>query len=1682
MAQESNENKNIQRFDGSLSDDIKDYHIKDNQWTHLRNGTVEIGTNNVTNEPANKNCINASYQIIGFIYLYEDLWAVFSTDDVNHEIGLFKEFTCNYTILIKDNVIEFAPAPCLNFNRNNLITGVSKQNFDCTWNIYWSDNYRNPDRVLNINNIPYKGAFNIDDNGCQIFEYETPLQIDCSKLKLNRDVKIPCLSLKRGSSGGNLLNGSYYATLAYTVNGQRVTNYLGLSNVAALFTHGDLFGALELDIVGLDESFDEYELVVISVTGSQSTVARRIGLYSTNQNHVFLDIISNELPVVPLELLPVHNNLMDSSSSITDIGNTMLRIGPRSKFDFNYQPLANQILVNWVSVEYEADYHRNGGINLNFMRDENAALFIRWVYTDSDKTPSFHLPGRAPLTGEQSPELGIYENTYHFENVNTAQQFDVTVSPIGDGGFQIAEGIMGYYETDELYPINKPAVWTTLCGKKIRHHKFPDRSLTDRTNIYTDDGISSPGPKIRVMGIKLYNIKAPVDNHGIPISGIVGYEILRGSRDGNRTIIAKGIINNFFTYGLENSTKDGVYANFPYNSLEPDPFISVTEGMTDRITGVLSNINPNPSFQTNLISFHSPDTTFRRPFLGAKELKIDGIVSGDATLKFYEPSEHPKNKMLTNFAYFIAAVTGLGLSVLKMSGPRGSSNGLPNIGGTTAATVLGSTIGLAVILAKVIATKQASDNIDDTYNNYGDVVKARDSNIDSIDAQDRNVANTLSTTEGTVMTSANKNSIFGGGLGNALGAFFRAVGGFSLFSQQWSEGVDTVIEIINSFSQYQQYALQQISHCFYNKYGGINNANPTPSRLAITTAKYLDPVFQEFDDLVTINNLYRARTVAIRLNTNFLPLIENFDASLKDISKQSLKTLPNPLSGLYDEPTYYFAVRKASSYYASLKVRLRNQYGQIGDVKQIPIGCPISVEIDFSNANNNVFNSPVLFGGDTYITRYTEKNTMFFFYDWLYKQFDGAEFDYFKYRMHKYPAYWINTNKIDLGDFIRGLTDNLGGQIVSLSNINQNVPPNDINQNPWLPSGAMSLDRAPGSMNVSQTSGGLSGFLNVNATAYKNSLFIIKSAYYYLFVSGVRDFYVESEVNLGYRDWEEPIQKRFYDSETFADLVGMFKSDPDIIKADNFYKYDYSLSVSKSFANIISWGSIQPTYYDPIVAENCYVYHPKRVIYSLPQQFEQVRDSWRVFLANNYRDFRSRITTIKSIGDNGAIIVFDSDRPALLQGTETLETIRGTKLTIGDGELFTKPQQNLTNADSAYQYGSCQNLRSVINTPFGLFFISQRQGKIFSVTNSLLNIAMEDMSWWFYKYLPYQILKDFPNYDNLDNPITGVGCQSVYDSKNEIIYFTKIDYKFKLESLIAGQDLFYDSSLKKLFILLPSLGVLTGTGPIGVGGTLPGGPDSDLINRPRFSISLNDSHYFEDVSWTVGYNIKRNSWIGHHDWHPDLTVPSQITFLTVKENGIWEHNTRCDLYCNYYGIDYPFEIEYLFNTGVQVNTLRSIEYYLEVYKYALNCNDRYLYLNENFDEAIIWNNEQCSGLLKLNLTNVDNPFLSVNYPIYNLSTVDTLFSKVESKYRINQFVDLTDDRGEFSNARRMIWNTANNGYAKNLNNINLNYQKNPLQQKRFRGYQGYVFLRRKVSGDNKFVFLFAINKMLDSKR
>ena len=144
--------------------------------------------------------------------------------------------------------------------------------------------------------------------------------------------------------------------------------------------------------------------------------------------------------------------------------------------------------------------------------------------------------------------------------------------------------------------------------------------------------------------------------------------------------------------------------------------------------------------------------------------------------------------------------------------------------------------------------------------------------------------------------------------------------------------------------------------------------------------------------------------------------------------------------------------------------------------------------------------------------------------------------------------------------------------------------------------------------------------------------------------------------------------------------------------------------------------------------------------------------------------------------------------------------------------------------------------------------------------------------------------------------------------------------------------------------------------------------------------------------------------------------------------------------------------------------------------------DKWEDLDYNFDAAIVYNNDQTSGLLVLNNAAYNDPWGNLQYPSIGANNINIEVSKVEHKFRFNQFWDVTNDRGEFTNAEQSIFNTDCNGYIRPLNPINLNYQKSPTQRKKFRHYSNHVILRRNVSQNRKMLLRLNNTKLQLSMR
>ena len=1514
-------------FTKGMVKDMNETFVGEGMWTHARNlvNNNHDGQSGVVgNEPATLHCVTLPYDLIGAIHVVDDQWAIFTTDDVNSEIGVFDESKCLYEKKVND--------PCLGFKRSHLITGASRKRFDCERPVYFADGL-NPDRFIDLDNIPWKYT-EAEKDGCIIKTIIEPRQLDCEKIRMAPLLKHPCINLKKGQISGTLPNGSYQAVIAYTERGVRFTSYLGQSEVQSLFTHENVSSSLELIISDIDTTYDEFELVIMArINGN--TVAKKIGNYSTSQGIIYIDRWDQEFETVPLSQIVFRGDASEKSDAIYEVNNYLMKVGDYTKFKFNYQQQANQIKANWVAVEYPADYYIKGGNNTGYLRDEQYAFFIRFIYNTGDRSESYHIPGRAATASDRQNVIGgdAFETTgtspvtrerWQVENTATIQSIAPYTLP--DGGRVVAGGDMGYWESTEQYPDDRFDIWGSLCGKKIRHHKMPDVTINGGSAV---NHFSNAGNSIVILGVEFSNITAPLDNQGNPITSIVGYEILRGSREGNQSIIGKGLINNMREYAIPtNNSVRGLFQNYPYNDLRPDKFLTEQpkkdgEGV---IKGQVTVSTPEMGgVSKRIFSFHSPEVSFSNPFLNPAEVKIYQEMTGSSRGQFEVPYRHPKFKVLNNTATVIGSIVGV-LNALNIF-----TNGVTV--GATEDYPIGLQIGPIPPLPfnSNVAGLSTSTPGAQVYN-----------------------------TAVTVLQTA-----------NIVANVFTIIATMNKFAELQKEKFLSLMRIL---VPKRQYAAQFVSHGFYDSTTASALGN---RRRRVLEASYITSGVQSFNIQYQVNNTNRSKVVVFQTDADIA------DPSVVDDSRVTLGEIN---TGLYQPVT-----RTISSHYGALKLSIPSQYGQLESIKQMPIsgGCVLPLTPD----KNKQFKTPVLFGGDIYINRFTEKNSMLFFTDWMMGEPDETEWDYTLYINLPYPRYWINNTEYN-------------GSVLQQAS--------DLRALDWRKSPAGSL--------------------------------YVHRGYFYLFNSGVRDFFVESEINLAFRDWEDEPAKRHYDPYRFVDLSLMFRSD--LIKSGDFYKYDYNLSISKLFNSHITWGNMLGRDYDPKVAEQCYVYRPSRVRYSLPQQEESRKDNWRVFLTNNYRDFQGPVTSIKPVNRTGALFMMNRQSPMQFMGVEELKMDgTGAKITIGDGGLFNQPLQSIVNTETSFEYGSCQNKYAVMNTPHGVFWVSQNQGKIFQYAGQIAEISRNGMKWWFAKHLPSELLKIYQDYPLFDNPVAGIGVQMIYDNTNEVLYITKRDYKPKRTDLLYDAGGFYE-----------------------------------MLEGVKTYRPFTNTLFWEDASWTISYDCKNQMWLSFHDWKPSFLLPSKTHFMSVKGTGVWKHNQRCDLFCNFYGTNYPFDIEFVSATGQMVNSVRSVEYLLEAYRYYNDCQDKFHVLDENFDTAMIYNSEQVSGLLELVKKDKSNPFAMLTFPQIGTSSIKINFSKEENKYRFNQFWDITKDRGEFSGVSVPMFITKPNGYEFEINPQYVNYQKAPLERKKFRHNVNRVYMRKVKSGDLKLMFKLSNQKLLPSPR
>ena len=592
--------------------------VKTGGLTYALNAALEnfdASSVNYQNEQGNEFCLQfpSGYALIGTYFINEKNKHIFFLCNPNiggSEIGYMDNNDCIYHTLVN--------AACLNFNINNPIHKTVHKIGNCKTEIYWTDGL-NSRRYLDIENIPYLPTY--DSTPCDPMLTN---QLDCNQLKIQPNFNIPELEVTRVYNGGDLTAGTYQFAIQYSdASGNPYTSFYSVTNptpianvreTTAIFDY-KVGKSIEITITNLDVSglYMYYNIAVIATVNNIST-PQLVGTYSIENQVDTVTYTGQNQTQIQLSIADIFEKYpyYDIAQDLTTAQDVIMWDNLTSIDRINYQQIASKVELLWET--YRIPPTENYGNELNatnlrgYMRDEVYAFEIVFLLKNGKQTDGFHIPGRAISYNEtQQPDIpntnadfigepdridpltGIGYSPY-WKIYNTATVLgQASGNPIGNATPH-EYGEFAYWESIETYPCNID-VWGDLASKPIRHHKFPDVLVSPiiENPVYALTPGFQPVPQndaVYPIGIKVNigQIQGLIQNSSLTTEqkdNIAGFKIVRGNRNTNRSIVAKGMLRNVGTYTRQDQTL--YYPNYPYNDLHEDPFLTNVSNAYDSL-------------------------------------------------------------------------------------------------------------------------------------------------------------------------------------------------------------------------------------------------------------------------------------------------------------------------------------------------------------------------------------------------------------------------------------------------------------------------------------------------------------------------------------------------------------------------------------------------------------------------------------------------------------------------------------------------------------------------------------------------------------------------------------------------------------------------------------------------------------------------------------------------------------------------------------------------------------------------------------------------------------------------------------------------------------------------------------------------------------------------------------------
>jgi hypothetical protein len=847
-----------------------------------------------------------------------------------------------------------------------------------------------------------------------------------------------------------------------------------------------------------------------------------------------------------------------------------------------------------------------------YLRDEIYAFEICFLLRNGKQTEGFHIPGRKinnyetsqPIifntnpdyigNGDPMPYWKIYNTAYI---VGTSNDFTSDVNY--KGPYQYGE--FAYWESTDQYPCNE-TLWGVLSGQPIRHHKFPDVLISPifESKVFSSiDGLEMGNTAIFPIGVRIdSDIESLIHKSSLTQDqkdNIVGYKILRGDRGTNKSIVAKGILRNIGEYQRNN--KNYYYANYPYNDISDDVFLNSSnnayseqcETFTIRITSsgdaTIDYIDCNTNKQASILYSQIAGPTVIRSYPDAI-----GFLNVDEEVKQFCCIGFPtiKSPATGDVEYATYDIWRIGSVPSFLDSLTGGCAGwtadwvdAKNVAHST--FVDGSPFNddykTKVKHNTLVSCSNYCDHCGIVHTYESTVSATKDCSLKNTPLSQstnanlryRQIFNSPETSFGSPFLGnilKIENAIFGRGV-----AHFQSVknnANYKLLTAEAQQDALKSSEDIAAkagtdkfdagimFTTYQSYLQIYINGITkknfaqaFHSIADYNYSAPVPNGLGIKQrmldiSLYLNAGSQSVSDVQPINNYQRETSVYLRTigsngTVTALPYpkdsVNVLSLGMTDISRFTISEKNNCGKGEKEENI------QVLSYYASLKNEFLNQWGQIYSY--------VTIDTGFQVFFGSSVKSTIIFGGDTFISRFGFKTKLPFFLNNTVNAPDDTEIFYDEIGNIGYPKYWHTARSI-LQDYSGPNSGNLTS-IISYKDHNF-----DCANHPVVGGGTSSS---------------------------------FYDGYFYMFAYGVPYFYCESSYNIDLRQAFNNKEGDFYPHVATYIPDDWFQEANVSIQNDNTYYYNTTFSKQNKENNFTHL----PPDWTP---DKCFTVFPFRAIYS----------------------------------------------------------------------------------------------------------------------------------------------------------------------------------------------------------------------------------------------------------------------------------------------------------------------------------------------------------------------------------------------------------------------------------------------------------------------------------------------------